>query len=178
VVAANAGIGVARAAYFPVLSISASLGRESLMRSNLFESPSRFWSVQPQGVLTLFYGGLHRAQSAAARAVYDEQVAQYRSTVLSAVQEVEDNLAALRELELESDSIQTAVMASERAGSKANLRLQAGASSYLEVVAADNAALAAHVALATIEARRLNASILLIRALGGDWMSPESGKSP
>ncbi len=178
VVAANAGIGVARAAYFPVLSISASLGRESLERSNLFASPSRFWSVQPQGVLTLFDGGLHRAQSAAARAAFDEQVAQYRSTVLSAVQDVEDNLAALRELDLESDSIQAAVIATARAATKANLRLQAGASSYLEVVATDNAALAAQVALATIEARRLNASVVLIRALGGDWMNPESANRP
>jgi len=172
VAAANAGIGVARAAYFPVISISASLGRESLVRSSLYETPSRFWSVQPQGVLTILDGGLHRAQSAAARAAFDEQVAQYRQTVLSAFQDVEDNLAALRELELESDSTQASVTATQRAANQANYRLKAGASSYLDVVANDNAALAAQMALVTIEARRLNASVLLIRALGGDWSNP------
>ncbi len=172
VAAANAGIGVARAAYFPVLNISASLGRESLLRSTLFKTPSRFWSVQPQGVLTVFDGGLHRAQSAAAHAAFDEQVAQYRNTVLSAFQDVEDNLAALHELELESDSAQAAANATQRALNQANFRLKAGAASYLDVVATENAALAAKLALTNIEARRINASILLIRSLGGDWINP------
>jgi outer membrane protein TolC len=132
-------------------------------------APSRFWSIGPQGLLTVFDGGLHRAQSAAAQAAYDEQVANYRGSVLTAFQEVEDNLAALRQLERESVSQAAAVAATQGALDQANARYQSGLVTYLEVVSTENAALAAHVTAVDIHTRRLTASVLLIKALGGNW---------
>src|SRR5277367_3792171 len=100
--AANAQIGVARAAYFPVFSLNAAAGFDSTSASNWLTAPSQFWSAGPlAGVLTVFDAGRHRAQSAQARAAYDEQVADYRNTVLTAYQEVEDSLVALKQLEQE-----------------------------------------------------------------------------
>jgi NodT family efflux transporter outer membrane factor (OMF) lipoprotein len=171
VAAANAGIGVARAAYFPVFTLAAGAGQESTQSSNWLSAPSRFWSIGPQGVLTVFDAGLHAAQSAVAHATYDEQVANYRNTVLTAYQDVEDNLAALRQLELEGVSQAAAVTATQGALDQANYRYKAGVVTYLEVVATENAALAARLAAVDIEVRRLGASVLLVRALGGDWQA-------
>jgi NodT family efflux transporter outer membrane factor (OMF) lipoprotein len=172
VAAANARIGVARAAYFPVFSLAAAAGFESTMASNWISAPSRLWSLGPSGVLTLFDGGLHRAQSAYAHAVYDEQVADYRGTVLGAYQEVEDNLAALRELQKESVSEAAAVTATQSALQQAQYRYQGGIVTYLEVVTEENAALSAELSAASIQLRRLNASVLLVKALGGRWENP------
>ncbi|HEX4619304.1 MAG TPA: efflux transporter outer membrane subunit, partial [Steroidobacteraceae bacterium] len=169
VAAANAGIGVARAAYFPVFTLMGTAGQESTQSSNWLSAPSRFWSVGPQGLLTVFDAGLHAAQSAAAHAVYDEQVANYRATVLTAYQEVEDNLAALRQLELEGISQAAAVSATQGALDQAIYRYKGGVVTYLEVVATENAALAARLAAVDIETRRTSATVLLVRALGGDW---------
>ena len=169
VAAANAGIGVARAAYFPVFSLLGSAGYESTLSSNWITAPSRFWSVGPQGLLTVFDGGLHAAQSAAAHAAYDEQVANYRNTVLTAFQDVEDNLAALRQLQLESVSQAAAVTATQGALDQANLRYKGGIVTYLEVVSSENAALAARLTAADIGIRRATATVLLVKALGGDW---------
>ena len=169
VAAANARIGFARAAFFPVFSLAAAAGTESYSLANWMLAPSRYWSIGPQGVLTLFDGGLRRAQSAAAVAVYDEQVADYRNSVLTAFQEVEDNLAALRQLERESISQAAAVAATQGALDQANYRYRSGLVTYLEVVSTENAALAAHITAIDIDARRLTASVLLIKALGGDW---------
>jgi len=169
VAAANAGIGVARAAYFPVFTLSAGAGQESTQASNWLSAPSRFWSVGPQGVLTVFDAGLHAAQAAAAHAAYDEQVANYRNTVLAAYRDVEDNLATLRQLELESVSQAAAVSATQGALDQANYRYKAGVVTYLEVVSTENAALAARLAAVDIEVRRVSATVLLVRALGGDW---------
>lgn len=174
VAAANAGIGIARAAFFPDFSLSGVLGRESSNRSTWFEAPSRFWSVGPQTVLTVFDAGAHRAQADAAHAALDEQVANYRNTVLTAFQEVEDNLAALRQLEQESQSAAAAVQATDGALTQANFRYQAGIVTYLEVVSTENAALSAHLAAIDIETRRITATVLLIRALGGDWAPTRS----
>jgi outer membrane protein, multidrug efflux system len=171
VAAANAGIGVARAAYFPVFTLMGSAGFESTGNSNWLTAPSRFWSIGPQAVLTVFDAGLHAAQSAAAHAAYDEQVANYRNTVLMAYQDVEDNLAALRQLQLESVSQAAAVTATQGALDQANYRYKGGVVTYLEVVATENAALAARLAAVDIEVRRLSATVLLVRALGGDWQS-------
>jgi NodT family efflux transporter outer membrane factor (OMF) lipoprotein len=171
VAAANAGIGVARAAYFPVFTLSAAAGQESTQSSNWLTAPSRFWSIGPQGVLTVFDAGLHAAQSAAAHAAYDEQVANYRNTVLTAYQDVEDNLAALRQLELEGVSQAAAVTATQGALDQANYRYKGGVVTYLEVVSTENAALAARLAAVDIEVRRLSAMVLLVRALGGDWQA-------
>jgi outer membrane protein TolC len=120
-------------------------------------------------VLTLFDGGLRRAQSAAVEAAYDEQVASYRASVLTAFQEVEDNLAALRYLQRENLSQAAAVAASQGALDQANYRYRSGLVTYLEVVSTENAALVARITAIEINTRRLTASVLLIRALGGDW---------
>lgn len=169
VAAANAAIGVARAAYFPVFSLAAALGLESTATGNWIQAPSRFWSVGPQGLLTLFDAGLHRAQNAAARAAYDEQVANYRASVLTAFQDVEDSVAALRQLERESVSEAAAVSAAQAAFDQASFRYQGGIVTYLEVVSTENAALAARLSAADIQTRRMAASVLLVKALGGDW---------
>jgi outer membrane protein TolC len=129
-------------------------------------------------VLTLFAGGLHAAQSAAAHAAYDEQVANYRGSVLVAFQDVEDNLAALRQLQLESVSQAAAVTATQGALDQANLRYKGGIVTYLEVVATENAALAARLTAMDIEIRRASATVLLVKALGGDWKNPPPSQPP
>jgi NodT family efflux transporter outer membrane factor (OMF) lipoprotein len=169
VAAANAAVGVARAAYFPVFNLAGVLGLESSAASNWIQAPSRFWSVGPQGLITLFDAGLHRAQTAAAHAAYDEQVANYRASVLTAFQDVEDNLAALRQLERESVSEAAAVAATQGALDQAVFRYHGGIVTYLEVVSTENAALAARLSAVDIQTRRLAASVLLVKALGGDW---------
>jgi NodT family efflux transporter outer membrane factor (OMF) lipoprotein len=169
VAAANAQIGVARAAYFPVFSLSAAAGLESVAASSWIEAPSRLWSVGPGLFQTVFDGGLRHAQNDAARAAYEEQVALYRSTVLTAYQEVEDNLAALRYLARESMSEAAAVKATQGALQQAEYRYKGGAATYLEVVSTENAALAAQLSAADIQLRRMNATVLLVKALGGGW---------
>jgi outer membrane protein TolC len=119
--------------------------------------------------LTVFDAGAHAARSAAAHASYDEQVANYRGTVLTAFQDVEDNLAALRQLQKESVSEAAAVAATQGALDQANLRYKGGIVTYLEVVSTENAALAARLAAVDIQTRRVNATVLLVKALGGDW---------
>jgi NodT family efflux transporter outer membrane factor (OMF) lipoprotein len=178
VAAANARIGVARAAYFPVFSLGAAFGLDSTSTSSWLGAPSRFWSLGPQGLLSVFDGGLRKARSAAAEAVYDEQVANYRSSVLTAFEEVEDNLAALRQLELESVSQAAAVGATQAALDQANVRYQSGLVTYLEVVSTENAALSARLTAVDIIARRLTAAVLLIRALGGDWNNASADPHP
>ncbi|HVW69287.1 MAG TPA: efflux transporter outer membrane subunit [Steroidobacteraceae bacterium] len=169
VAAANAQIGVARAAYFPVFSLAGVAGFESTSTSNWITAPSQLWSVGPSAVFTALDGGLHRAQSAQAHAAYDEQVADYRGTVLSAYQDVEDNIAALRQLEQESITEDAAVAATSGALEQAQYRYKAGIATYLEVVVAENAALAARLSAADIQVRRMTASVQLVKALGGGW---------
>jgi outer membrane protein, multidrug efflux system len=169
VAAANAQIGVARAAYFPVFSLSGAAGYESTRTSNWISAPSRLWSIGPSAILTVFDGGLHRAQSAQAHAQYDEQVATYRGTVLTAYQEVEDNLAAIRDLEAETTSEAAAVRATASALRQTQFQYQGGIVTYLQVVVTENAALEAQLSAANIQIRRMNATVLLIKALGGSW---------
>jgi outer membrane protein TolC len=121
---------------------------------------------------TLFDGGRRRAGTDQARAAYDEQVANYRSTVTTAYGEVEDWLAALRQLERESASESAAVAATATELEQANYRYKAGAATYLEVVIAENASLAAQLSAADIQVRRINSSVLLVKALGGGWDNP------
>jgi len=175
VAAANAQIGIARAAYFPVFSLAAAAGFDSTNSSNWLAAPSRLWSVGPAaGVLTLFDAGRHRAQTAQAKALYDEQIADYRGTVLTAYQEVEDNLAALRELQQESTSEAAAVIATGKALQQAQYRYKAGLVTYLEVATSENSALQAQFSNVTIQLRRMNASVLLVKALGGGWLKEGS----
>jgi NodT family efflux transporter outer membrane factor (OMF) lipoprotein len=169
IAAANAQIGVARAAYFPVFTLSAVGALESVSGSSWIEAPSRMWAIGPQLVQTVFDGGLRRAQNDAARAAYEQQVAQYRGTVLTAYQEVEDALAALQYLARESTSEHAAVVATQGALQQAEYRYKGGAATYLEVVSTENAALAARLSAADIQLRRMNAAVLLVKALGGGW---------
>jgi NodT family efflux transporter outer membrane factor (OMF) lipoprotein len=169
VASANAQIGVARAAYFPRITLAATGGFESTQSSNLFSAPSRYWSVGPQVSLPLFEGGRLVAETDRTKAAYREQVADYRNTVLTAYQDVEDNLAALRELEVESETDAAAVLATGVALKQAQDRYAAGIVTFLEVSTAETAALQAQVAAVTIQARRMSASVLLVKALGGGW---------
>jgi NodT family efflux transporter outer membrane factor (OMF) lipoprotein len=176
VAAANFTIGVARAAYFPQFSLSADFGYDSTRSSNWLTAPSRTWSAGPTGLLTVFDAGRHRAQSEQAHAVFDEQVANYRNVVLTAYQEVEDNLAALRQLQAESISQAAAVDATGKALQQSQYRYKAGLVTYLEVATNENAYLQAQLANVNIQVRRLDASVLLVKALGGAWQNTAIAK--
>jgi NodT family efflux transporter outer membrane factor (OMF) lipoprotein len=171
VAAANAQIGVARAAYFPQFTLSGSGGFNSVHASNWIDAPSLFWSIGPQVTLPIFEGGRLLAQTARAKAVYQEQVATYRNSVLTAYQEVEDNLAALRQLQQETESEAQAVDATARALQLSQDRYNEGIVTYLEVASAETAALQAQVSAINIRNRSLAASVLLVKALGGSWRS-------
>jgi outer membrane protein, multidrug efflux system len=177
VAAANFNIGVARAAYFPQFSLAASFGYDSIHSSNWLDAPSRLWSAGPTGLLTVFDAGRHRAQSAQAHAVFEEQVADYRNTVLTAYQEVEDNLAALRQLQQESVSEAAAVTATGKALQQAQYRYKAGLVTYLEVATNENTNLQAQLSNVDIEMRRMSASVLLVKALGGGWRQSERAQA-
>jgi len=170
-VAANAQIGVAKAAYYPTIQLSATGGLSSSSLATLFAWPSRFWSVGPAASATLFDGGLRSAQSDQARAIYDAAVASYRETVLTAFQGVEDNLAALRILEEEAKVQDQAVKAAEQVVSITTNQYQAGTVAYLNVLAAQSTALANERAALGIVGQRLAASVLLVKALGGGWVA-------
>jgi NodT family efflux transporter outer membrane factor (OMF) lipoprotein len=169
VASANAEIGVARAAYFPKLTLNASGGVESTRTSNLLSTSSIFWSLGPQISAPIFEGGRLVAETARVKAVYEEQAADYRNTVLTAYQDVEDNLVALRRLQEESETDAAAVLATGVALKQAQDRYKAGIVTYLEVSTAETAALQAQVQATSIQARRMSASVLLIKALGGGW---------
>ena len=169
VASTNAQIGVAISAYYPTVTLSASSGFESGSIAKWFTWPSRFFSVGPTVSETVFDGGLRGAQTAEARAAYDANVAFYRQTILGAFQDVEDNLAALRILERESHEQDDAVRAAERSLALTTNQYRAGVVSYLNVVIAQTAALTNEQTAVGITGRRLSASVLLIKALGGGW---------
>jgi len=169
VAAANAQIGVAIAAYYPTITLSASAGFESGGLAKWLTWPSRFWSVGPGISETLFDGGLRKAQTAAARAAYDASVATYRQTVLGAFQNVEDNLAALRILEDEARVQDEAVTAATQSVTLTTEQYRAGTVSYLNVITTQTIALSNQVTAVQILGRRLTASVLLVQALGGGW---------
>ena len=169
VAAANAQIGVAIAAYYPTVTLGASVGFESTSASNWLDWPSHFWSVGPAISETVFDAGLRRAQTAQARAAYDQNVAFYRQTVLTGFKEVEDNIAALRILEQEAQVQADAVKAAEESVTLTINQYKAGIVSYLNVVVVQTAALNNERTAVDIQSRRLAASVLLIKALGGGW---------
>lgn len=166
---ANANIGVARAAYFPNITLSGGGGFESSAIGTLLQGPSGFWSLAGQAAEVLFDGGLRRGVSEQARASYDQSVDNYRQTVLSSFQEVEDNLAALRILEQEAQTQEVAVAAAEHSLSLSETRYKGGVTNYLEVTTAQTAALSDEVTAVNILSRRLSASVLLVKAIGGGW---------
>ena len=166
---ANAQIGVAKAAYYPVLSLNAAGGFESGVITTLLSGPSIFWSAGASAVAPIFDAGRRRANLDQAQAAYDETVANYRQTVLTGFQQVEDNLAGLRILEKEAATQQQAVIASQKYLELALTRYRGGITSYLEVTTAQSAALVDEVTAVNILGRRLNSAVLLIQALGGGW---------
>lgn len=166
---ANAGIGIARSAYFPLVSLTGSGGFESRVISTLIQGPSALWSVGAAAAEILFEGGQRRAATEQARAAYDQTVANYRQTALNAFQEVEDNLAALRILEQEAGTQRDAVEAAEHSLSLSTTRYRGGVTSYLEVTTAQSAALSDERVAVEIQGRRMSACVLLIKALGGGW---------
>jgi NodT family efflux transporter outer membrane factor (OMF) lipoprotein len=175
VAAANAEIGVARAAYYPNLSLSAALGYETSHFTQWFNWPSRFWSVGPQLAGTILDGGARRALNEQAQAAYDQTVANYRQTVLSVFQSVEDNLSTLRILSQEIGEQQTAVRSANHFLDLSLTRYKGGVDSYLNVISAQTAVLTNRETELTIQLRRMNASVGLILALGGGW---DSGQLP
>ena len=169
VAAANEQIGIAIGAFYPTLTINGLLGLESSSIAKWFTWPSRVWSVGPQLAETLFDAGRRRAVVAEDRAAYDATVAAYRQTVLTAFQQVEDNLADLRILENESAKEQETIQAANRALTVSTAQYTAGTVNYLTVITAQATLLNAQVAAVTILTRRLTASAVLIQALGGGW---------
>jgi NodT family efflux transporter outer membrane factor (OMF) lipoprotein len=166
---ANAQIGVARAAYFPLVQLGGSGGFDSAAIGTLLQGPSGFWSLAGAAAETLFDGGQRRGATEQAKALFDKSVDDYRLTVLTSFQEVEDNLAALRILEQEAKTQDAAVAAAEHSLSLSNTRYRGGVANYLEVTTAQSAALLDERAAVDILTRRMAASVLLIKAIGGGW---------
>ena len=169
VAAANAQIGIAMTAYYPTLSLNAVAGLEGSSITNWFAWPSRFFAVGPALVETLYDAGRRHAFTDQAWAAYDANVAAYRQTVLTAFQEVEDNLAGLRILDAESAKQNQAVQSAERSLALSNNRYKGGLVTYLEVTTAQSAALSNERTAVDILTRRMNSTVFLIKALGGGW---------
>lgn len=167
--AANAQLGIARAAYFPTLNLSASGGLESGTIANLFTGPSAFYSIGANALVTAFDVGRRRAVTEQSKAAYDQSVANYRQTVLTAFQEVEDGLSGLRILEDEANRQSLAVQAAEKSLDISVNRYKGGVTTYLEVTTAQGIALTDERLAVQILARRMAASVQLIQALGGGW---------
>lgn len=176
--AANAQIGVAKAAYYPNISLGAAGGFESGVITTLLSGPSIFWSAGASAIAPIFDGGRRRANTDQAIAAYDQTVANYRETVLGGFQQVEDNLAALRILEKEADTQQRAVLASQKYLELSLTRYRGGITSYLEVTTAQSAALTDEVTAVNILGRRMTSAVLLIQALGGGWDRSELPQRP
>ncbi|APA86169.1 efflux transporter outer membrane subunit [Paraburkholderia sprentiae WSM5005] len=178
--AANEQIGVAIAAFFPSLTLSASGGFENSVFSQLLTLPSRFWTLGPQLAGTIFDAGLRKAQTDAARATYDADVATYRQTVLTAFQDVEDNLAALRILEQEIVVQRQAVASARQALAIVTNEYKAGTVGFVNVLTAQTTAFTAELKLESISGQRMVSSVGLVKALGGGWdvtqMNRETGE--
>src|SRR5712671_4095751 len=168
---ANQQIGIARAAYFPTVTLGGTAGFSGSQGSNWFGWPSGFWAVGPALAQTLFDAGRRRATSESARANYDATVATYRQTSLTSFQEVEDNVAALRILENETQQQEEAVASSQESLQLFTNRYRGGVDTYLQVITAQTIELANERNAIDIQRRRLDASVLLIKALGGGWNS-------
>jgi NodT family efflux transporter outer membrane factor (OMF) lipoprotein len=169
VAAANAQIGVAKSAYYPLINLGATGGFESSTITTLLTGPSGLWSVGGSAVMTVFDVGRRRALTDQAIAAYDYQVAAYRESVLTGFQQVEDNLAAVRILENEAKVQDEAVASAQGSLALSIKRYKGGVTNYLEVIVAQNAALADEVTAVNILGRRMANTVLLIQALGGGW---------
>ena len=168
-IAANANIGVARAAYFPSLTLGAQGGYESTAFANLLSAPSAYWAIGPNVLLSIFDGGLRRAQVAQARAQFDETAANYRGTVITALQQVEDSLATLNHNDDAAREEKAAVDAAQRSLKLSMALYVQGAADYLTVVTSQTALLTAQLQALSLDTLQLRSSVDLIRALGGGW---------
>jgi NodT family efflux transporter outer membrane factor (OMF) lipoprotein len=166
---ANAQIGVARAAYYPTITLSGAAGYQNTSVQNLFSGPGLVWSVGATLAQTLFDGGLRKAVTEQSQAIYQGTVANYRQTVLTAFQEVEDNLSTLRILSQELQQQNTAVTSSQRYLNLADVRYQSGIDIYLNVINAQTALLNNQRTALNLQMEQLTASVQLIKALGGGW---------
>jgi NodT family efflux transporter outer membrane factor (OMF) lipoprotein len=169
VAAANADVGVAQTAFYPSLTFNGQAGLQSVNADTWFNWPSRLWSLGPTVNLPLFTGGFNRAQLAAARAGYDQTVANYRQTALSAFQDVEDQLAAQHLLTEQLAGEHAAMTSARQTLDIANNRYKAGLVTYLEVVTSQSAALDLERTVVQLEGERRVAAVSLIKALGGGW---------
>jgi NodT family efflux transporter outer membrane factor (OMF) lipoprotein len=169
VAAANEQIGIAKAALYPSLTFSAGAGSQTSVLQDLLTWPTRFWSVGTQLAETLFDAGRRRAQVKVTQAAYDATVANYRQTVLTAFQQVEDSLAQLRILSQEAEIVNRAVRAAQESLEISTIQYRAGTANYLQVITAQTSALQNQRAAVDILTRRLVASMSLIQALGGGW---------
>jgi NodT family efflux transporter outer membrane factor (OMF) lipoprotein len=167
--AANAQIGVAKSAYYPLVNLAAAGGFESGSPTTLLSGPSILWSAGPSALFTIFDVGRRRAASDQAVAAYDQAVANYRQTVLTGFQQVEDNVAALRILEHEAQTQEKAVAAARKYLELAITRYKGGVTSYLEVTTAQSAALSAEITAVNVLGRRMVDAVTLVQALGGGW---------
>jgi multidrug efflux system outer membrane protein len=170
--AANASIGVAKAAFFPTILINGMGGFESLNAGTVFNWQSRFWSLGPSLTLPLFEGGQNVANLRAARAAYDGSVANYRQTVLTAFAEVEDNLAGQNFLSRQYDAEDAALGAARKQLEIANNRYKAGLVTYLDVAIAQNTELGVESTTVQLRGQQLAAAVALVKSLGGGWQNP------
>ena len=171
--AACAQIGVAKGGYFPVISLSGSAGYQGPALQNLFSAPNELWSIGASALAPLFDAGKTRAVVAQARAAYEESLGAYRQTVLAAFQEVEDNLAANTLLAREATVQAEAVAAARQSATITLNQYKAGTVSYLNVVTAQSAQLSAERTAVELLGRRLNSSVTLFKAAGGNWRTPD-----
>jgi len=169
VASANAQIGIAKSAYYPLINLGATGGFESSSITTLLSGPSGLWSLGFSAATTVFDVGRRRAASDQAIAAYDQSVANYRQTVLTGFQQVEDNVAALRILESEAETQDRAVIAAQKYLDLAVTRYKGGVTSYLEVTTAQTASLSDQVTAVNLLGRRMVNSVMLIQALGGGW---------
>ena len=174
--AANANIGVARAAYFPTITLGATGGFQSTGYSNWLSAPSSFWAIGPNALLSVFDGGLRRAQVAQARAEFDASAANYRSTVVTAFQQVEDSLATLNHYHDASAEEKAAVDAAQRTLNFAMALYKQGATDYLTVVTSQTALLQTQLQALNFDTLQLSSSVNLILALGGGWQANTSAQ--
>jgi NodT family efflux transporter outer membrane factor (OMF) lipoprotein len=169
VAAANAQIGVAQAAFFPAVTLSGAAGYRGTELANLLNAPNLFWSLGPALAVSLLDGGARSAALESARAAHDQTVASYRQTVLTALQEVEDNLAAATALEREQQLQTDAVAAAQRALDVVSNQYRAGTVGYLNVLSAQTTVLSAQRNLIEVHSRRLAAVNMLLKNVAGRW---------
>jgi NodT family efflux transporter outer membrane factor (OMF) lipoprotein len=174
IAASNANVGVARAAYFPAITLSATLGYQSTAAGNWLTAPGAFWSIGPSLLSTLFDAGKRKAQVAQAQAVLDESGSVYRGVVLTAFQQVEDSLALTHHYRIAAGEEHSAMTAAQRSLDLSLIQYREGATSYLDVVTSQTVSLQTELTALDLDTRELRASVQLIRALGGGWTATQS----